>query len=287
MSRRVTIPRSLRREHGDAARAGPILARGPAGWSPRRPGPRAAVSRHAGSAVRHAGHSHRPPAPHLTCRSAPRSDPVRGTHVEDPVPAPSPVPVVFVHGLWLHAGSWTPWVDLFAHAATSPRSGLARGRGHRRGDPRRPGRGRRFRHRRCHRPLRAGHRRAVRAAGGGRSLLRRPDRPEAARHGPDPGRHRHGTGPVEGILRLPLAALKVALAVVSHPGHARRPGRTPPEKLFAAFANAVPRAETDQLLADRTGSRHRAARSSRPAWPTSRLTARRRSTPSTIAVPCC
>jgi hypothetical protein len=28
--------------------------------------------------------------------------------------APTPVPVVFVHGLWLHATSWTPWMELFA-----------------------------------------------------------------------------------------------------------------------------------------------------------------------------
>jgi pimeloyl-ACP methyl ester carboxylesterase len=32
-------------------------------------------------------------------------------------------PVVFIHGLWLHASSWSPWVDLFEHAgytATAP-----------------------------------------------------------------------------------------------------------------------------------------------------------------------
>ena len=25
-------------------------------------------------------------------------------------------PVVFIHGLWLHASSWQPWQDLFAEA---------------------------------------------------------------------------------------------------------------------------------------------------------------------------
>jgi len=25
-------------------------------------------------------------------------------------------PVVFIHGLWLHATSWTPWLELFAQA---------------------------------------------------------------------------------------------------------------------------------------------------------------------------
>ena len=32
-------------------------------------------------------------------------------------------PVVFIHGLWLHATSWEPWVDLFAgqgYSASAP-----------------------------------------------------------------------------------------------------------------------------------------------------------------------
>jgi pimeloyl-ACP methyl ester carboxylesterase len=29
-------------------------------------------------------------------------------------------PVVFIHGLWLHATSWTPWLDLFAAAGYQP-----------------------------------------------------------------------------------------------------------------------------------------------------------------------
>src|SRR5690242_12413780 len=31
-------------------------------------------------------------------------------------------PVVFVHGLWLHASSWGPWVDLFREAGYQPRA---------------------------------------------------------------------------------------------------------------------------------------------------------------------
>ena len=26
---------------------------------------------------------------------------------------PMTTPVIFIHGLWLHASSWAPWVDLF------------------------------------------------------------------------------------------------------------------------------------------------------------------------------
>jgi non-heme chloroperoxidase len=29
-------------------------------------------------------------------------------------------PVVFVHGLWLHAGSWSPWVERFREAGYAP-----------------------------------------------------------------------------------------------------------------------------------------------------------------------
>jgi pimeloyl-ACP methyl ester carboxylesterase len=32
----------------------------------------------------------------------------------------SPTPVVFVHGLWLHATSWNDWVDLFREAGYAP-----------------------------------------------------------------------------------------------------------------------------------------------------------------------
>ena len=33
---------------------------------------------------------------------------------------PASTPVVFVHGLWLHATSWGPWVDLFKEAGYTP-----------------------------------------------------------------------------------------------------------------------------------------------------------------------
>ncbi|HEY4267570.1 MAG TPA: alpha/beta hydrolase [Galbitalea sp.] len=34
--------------------------------------------------------------------------------------AESPIPVVFIHGLWLHATSWQPWVDLFREEGYDP-----------------------------------------------------------------------------------------------------------------------------------------------------------------------
>ena len=32
----------------------------------------------------------------------------------------SATPVVFIHGLWLHATSWQPWVELFGEAGYDP-----------------------------------------------------------------------------------------------------------------------------------------------------------------------
>jgi len=32
----------------------------------------------------------------------------------------TPTPVVFIHGLWLHATSWGPWIDLFKQAGYEP-----------------------------------------------------------------------------------------------------------------------------------------------------------------------
>ena len=29
-------------------------------------------------------------------------------------------PVVFIHGLWLHASSWLPWQDLFSQKGYAP-----------------------------------------------------------------------------------------------------------------------------------------------------------------------
>jgi pimeloyl-ACP methyl ester carboxylesterase len=32
----------------------------------------------------------------------------------------TPTPVIFIHGLWLHATSWAPWLDLFGQAGYAP-----------------------------------------------------------------------------------------------------------------------------------------------------------------------
>jgi pimeloyl-ACP methyl ester carboxylesterase len=37
-----------------------------------------------------------------------------------PVTSSAATPVVFIHGLWMHATSWSPWVDLFAEKGYAP-----------------------------------------------------------------------------------------------------------------------------------------------------------------------
>ncbi len=32
----------------------------------------------------------------------------------------TPIPVIFIHGLWLHATSWEPWIDLFEREGYAP-----------------------------------------------------------------------------------------------------------------------------------------------------------------------
>lgn len=33
---------------------------------------------------------------------------------------PTPIPVVFIHGLWIHSSAWQPWQDLFREAGYEP-----------------------------------------------------------------------------------------------------------------------------------------------------------------------
>ena len=70
----------------------------------------------------------------LSLAAHPRGSSAR-THRE--VTIKTPIPVVFIHGLWLHATSWEPWIELFREPGYAPSApGLARRPGHRRGGAR-------------------------------------------------------------------------------------------------------------------------------------------------------
>src|SRR5450631_1049880 len=46
--------------------------------------------------------------------------PCRHQRPESKVVMNTRTPVLFIHGLWLHATSWNPWVDLFQQAGYQP-----------------------------------------------------------------------------------------------------------------------------------------------------------------------
>lgn len=164
--------------------------------------------------------------------------------------APSPVPVVFVHGLWLHASSWTPWVELFASRGYEPIA------------PGWPGDAPTAEETRAHPDAVAGvgigdvtdHYATVIAE------LASPPVVIGHSFGGLIAQKLHGMGlsracvalspaQFKGNFVLPPTQLRNAWPVLSRPGLRRKTWSHSPDSFARAFANAVPRAESDQLLA--------------------------------------
>jgi non-heme chloroperoxidase len=166
------------------------------------------------------------------------------------VTAPTPVPVVFVHGLWLHASSWTPWVELFTSRGYEPIA------------PGWPGDAPTAEETRAHPDAVAGvgigdvtdHYAAVIAE------LASPPVVIGHSFGGLIAQKLHGMGlsracvalspaQFKGNVVLPPTQLRNAWPVLSRPGLRRKTWSHSPDSFARAFANAVPRAESDQLLA--------------------------------------
>jgi pimeloyl-ACP methyl ester carboxylesterase len=159
------------------------------------------------------------------------------------------VPVVFIHGLWLHASSWTPWVELFAARGYEPIApgwpGDAATAAETRAEPD-----------------------AVAGFGIGdvtdhysEIISRFSSPPVVIGHsfGGLIAQRLHGMGfsracvalspaQFKGNFVLPPAQLRNAWPVLSHPGLRRKTWSHSPDSFARSFANAVPRAESDQLL---------------------------------------
>ncbi|MGY1832924.1 alpha/beta hydrolase [Geodermatophilus sp. SYSU D01180] len=162
--------------------------------------------------------------------------------------AAAPVPVVFVHGLWLHATSWTPWVELFAARGYDP---VAPGWP---GEPATPEEARA---------------RPEAVAGLGIAdvtrhyadvVARLPAAPVVVGHsfGGLVAQQLHGMGltracvalsPAQfrGNLALPPAQLRTAWPVLSRPGLRTRTWAHTRDSFARGFANGVSRAESDRL----------------------------------------
>lgn len=162
---------------------------------------------------------------------------------------PDPIPVVFVHGLWMHASSWTPWTDLFASRGYVPIAPGWPGDGEtveatRENPQALAGVGIRdaYRHFRTviealpTAPIVVGH-----SFGGliaqkllGDSLVR-------AAVAVAPAQFR-------GVLRVPLAQLGSVLPVLRNPLLRGRTWSHTPESFHRTFANAVSREESDAIF---------------------------------------
>ena len=161
---------------------------------------------------------------------------------------PASTPVVFVHGLWLHATSWDPWVDFFKEAGYVPTA------------PGWPGDGDTVADTREHpervagvgiedvveyyagiirglpaKPVVIGH------SFGGLIVQRLLDQGlAAAAVAIDPA-------PIKGVLYLPPSALKVAGIALRKPANRREAVALTPEQFRYGFGNALPAQESADL----------------------------------------
>ena len=160
-----------------------------------------------------------------------------------------PVPVVFVHGLWLHSASWTPWLELFAARGYEP---LAPGW---------PGDRATAEETRAHPDAVAGHGIGDVTDHYSAIISALPSPPVVIGHsfGGLIAQRLHGMGfsracvalspaQFKGNLALPPAQLRTAWPVLSRPGLRKRTWSHTAESFHRGFANAVPREESDRLF---------------------------------------
>ena len=157
-------------------------------------------------------------------------------------------PVVFVHGLWLHASSWDPWMELFREAGYEPSA------------PGWPGDSSTIEEARSRPDAVAGYgvndvvdhyAGAIAALSGkpivighsfGGLIVQRllAQGLAAAAVAIDPA-------PIKGVLLLPPSALKVASIALRNPANRKRAIALTREQFRYGFGNAVSEAESDQL----------------------------------------
>jgi len=162
-----------------------------------------------------------------------------------------PNPVIFIHGLWIHASAWQPWMDLFTergYAVSAPgwpgdADTVAATRDHAEalndvgieqivdhyaslitaaGGPK---------------PIVVGH-----SFGGLIAQRLLADGHVAAAVAIDPA-------PIKGVKSLPVAQLRSAFPVLGNPGNRHRTVSLTPSQFRYAFGNALTAEESDQLHA--------------------------------------
>jgi pimeloyl-ACP methyl ester carboxylesterase len=158
------------------------------------------------------------------------------------------VPVVFVHGLWLHSTSWQPWAERFREAGYEPIL------------PEWPGVPDTVAEAREHPESQAGigideviehHARIVAALPASPVLIGHSFGGLVVQALLDRGLGRAGVAidpaPIRGVVRLPPAQIRSTLPVLGNPANRKRAVSLTPEQFRASFGNALPAEESEQL----------------------------------------
>jgi non-heme chloroperoxidase len=171
------------------------------------------------------------------------------SEIAEPLSVPADGPVVFVHGLWLHADSWNAWIERVRAAGYSPIA------------PGWPGDGATIEETRANPERVAGHgiddvvrHYADAIAGLGR-------RPIAIGHsfgglivqrllaeGHATAAVAIDPAPIKGILALPPSAFRVASVALRRPSNRNRAVSLTREQFRYGFGNALPEPESDELF---------------------------------------
>jgi len=161
----------------------------------------------------------------------------------------SRTPVLFIHGLWLHASSWVPWVDVFRNSGYEPVA------------PGWPGEGNTVAESRAHhdRVANKGANELVSFFAAIANEL--PSPPILIGHsfggliaerllGEGVGRAAVAIDPaqIKGVLPLPLAQLRATLPVLANPLNIGKAVALTKSEFRFAFGNAIPAQESDALF---------------------------------------
>lgn len=158
-------------------------------------------------------------------------------------------PVVFIHGLWLHASSWTPWTELFQEKGYAPQA------------PGWPGTSDTVEETRSH-PERVAGKGIDDVVGHYAEIIRGLDAP------PIVIGHSFGgliaqrllgedlaaaavaidAAPVKGVIYLPPSALRVASIALRQPANRNKAIALTPEQFRYGFGNALPAQESTELF---------------------------------------
>ncbi|MBP2707496.1 alpha/beta fold hydrolase [Microbispora sp. RL4-1S] len=157
-------------------------------------------------------------------------------------------PVIFIHGLWLHATSWTPWIDLFEEAGYAPSA------------PGWPGDGATVEESRANPDSIAGHGIDDVVEHYAKIINGLPERPILIGHsfGGMIAQKLLGmdlavaavaidAAQIKGVLPVPLTALRSALPVFRNPANRNRAVSLTEDQFRYAFGNAVSEEESGEL----------------------------------------